>query len=88
MNIIYLKVAIHRVCTNIIWMIICPFLFLSVEAVDFHLQLISLQPSFRFTMEVESDTALHFSDMLVELEEGSFIASVYRRPTFTGLYTN
>lgn len=70
MNIIYLKATIHRVCTNIIWMIICLFLFLSVEAVDFHLQLISLQPSLRFTLEVVSDTALPVLDVLVELEDG------------------
>lgn len=73
MNIIYLKAAIHRVYTNIIWMIICPFLILSVEAVDFHLTLISLHPSLRFTMEVESDTALPFLDVLVDWKRGRLL---------------
>lgn len=39
-------------------------------------------------MQVESDLALPFLDVLEERKEMLFIISVHRKPTFTGLYTN
>lgn len=56
------------------------------EAETFYFQLNFLHPSFQFNMEVESDSALSFLDVLVERNEESFITSVYRK--ITGLYTN
>ena len=46
----------------------------------------SLQPSLRFTFEKESNLALPFLDVLVEKSPSKFITSIYRKPTFTGLY--
>ena len=46
----------------------------------------SLHPSLRFTFEKESNLALPFLDVLVEKSPSKFITSIYRKPTFTGLY--
>ena len=46
-----------------------------------------LHPALRFTMEIEADSKLPFMDILVQRTNGSFARSVYRKPTFTGLYT-
>ena len=42
--------------------------------------------SLRFTFEKESNLALPFMDVLVEKSPFKFITSIYRKPTFTGLY--
>ena len=47
----------------------------------------SLHPALTFTMEGEVDNALPFMDVLVERVGSSLVRSVYRKPTFTGLYT-
>lgn len=41
-----------------------------------------------FIVEVVSNIALPFLDVLAEGKEGSFITGVYRKSTSTGLYTN
>ena len=41
---------------------------------------------FRFTLEKESNSTLPFLDVLVYKEDSCFLTSVYRKPTFTGLY--
>ena len=46
----------------------------------------SLQSSLRFTFEKESNLALPFLVVLVEKSPSKFIASIYRKPTFTGQY--
>lgn len=51
----------------------------------FHLHLISTHRSLRFTMEVEYDSCLLFLGVFVERKAGSFITSVYHKPTFTGV---
>ena len=51
----------------------------------FH-KLNDLHPSLSFTMEEENSNKLPFLDVLVERGESSFLTSVYRKPTFTGLY--
>ena len=48
----------------------------------------SLHPSLRFTVEKEKDGVLPFLDVKVEKSSNEFLTSVYRKPTFTGLYTN
>ena len=42
--------------------------------------------SLTFTMEEENDNMLPFFDVLVEKSSSSFIISIYKKPTFTGLY--
>ena len=53
----------------------------------FFSRLNGLHPNLRFTMELESNGRLPFMDVLVEKGEGVLERSVYRKPTFTGLYT-
>ena len=45
-----------------------------------------LHPSLVFTMESEEDNKLPFLDVLVIREEKEFSSTIYRKPTFTGLY--
>ena len=46
-----------------------------------------LHPSLKFTCESEKLSKLPFLDVLVEKSsEGGVVTSVYRKPTFTGLY--
>ena len=48
----------------------------------------SQHPNINFTCEVESNKTLPFLDITISRSNGSFITSVYRKPTFTGLFTN
>ena len=41
-----------------------------------------------FTFEVESDNCLSFLDILISRENNKLHTSVYRKPTFSGLYSN
>ena len=41
-----------------------------------------------FTFEEESDNYMPFLDVKVIRSDGSFITSIYRKPTFSGVYTN
>ena len=56
------------------------------EALKFFHKLNDLHPSLSFTMEEENDNKLPFLDVLVERDELVFLTSVYRKPTFRGLY--
>ena len=40
-----------------------------------------------FTFEKEENNSLPFLDVLVEKSDTGFLTSVYRKPTFSGLYT-
>ena len=46
-----------------------------------------LHPSLQFTMESEDNGQLPFMDVRVRIEENVFTTAIYRKPTFTGLYT-
>ena len=48
----------------------------------------STHPNMSFTMETEQDGKLNFLDTLVNKIHTVFFTSLYRKPTFTGLYTN
>ena len=41
-----------------------------------------------FTYEIEKDHCLPFLDVNIMFSNGIFSTSVYRKPTFTGLFTN
>ena len=57
------------------------------DAQEFLELLNKLHPSLKFTCEFESVSKLSFLDVLVEKSGmGGVITSVYRKPTFTGLY--
>jgi hypothetical protein len=45
-------------------------------------------PNINFTSEVEADNSLPFLDVYVMRHNNSYITSVYRKPTFSGVYTN
>ena len=48
----------------------------------------SRHENMKFTYETENDNKLAFLDVLVSREEGKFTTSLYRKPTFSGLYSN
>ena len=56
------------------------------DALEFFDTLNQLHSSLSFTMEEESNGQLPFLDVLVERGDSSFLTSIYRKPTFTGLY--
>nr|WBB44924.1 reverse transcriptase [Chrysogorgia stellata] len=47
----------------------------------------TLHPSLKFTHEFEKNNKLAFLDVLVHKEDNCFLTSIYRKSTFTGLYT-
>ena len=57
-----------------------------VECNDFFSILNGLHASLQFTMESESDGCLPFMDVLVTRRSEGLVRSLYRKPTFTGLY--
>ena len=57
------------------------------ESVSFLSHLNSLHPALQFTHEEETNDCLSFLDVLVERNGPTFLCSVYRKPTFSGLYS-
>ena len=57
------------------------------EALSFFSRLNDLHPDLQFTMESETENQLPFMDVLIKRVGDDLIRSVYRKPTFTGLYT-
>ena len=57
------------------------------DADSFLIQLNSMHPSLKFTVEKESNHQLAFLDVFVHNISTAFLTSVYRKPTFSGLYT-
>jgi hypothetical protein len=47
-----------------------------------------LRPAIQFTMEIESDSAIPFLDVLVIRKETTLATKFYRKPTHTGWYLN
>lgn len=45
-------------------------------------------PNMNFTFEVESNNSLSFLDVNVNRYNENFLTSLYRKPTFSGVYTN
>ena len=64
-------------------------MFSSIDHIKkFHKYLNSRHKNMTFTYEVEHDNCLPFLDVLVTREGDSLLTSIYRKPTFSGLYTN
>ena len=57
------------------------------DADSFLIQLNSMHSSLKFTVEKESNHQLTFLDIFVHKTSTAFLTSVYRKPTFSGLYT-
>ena len=53
----------------------------------FYERLNSLHPALRFTREEEQEGSLPFMDVKVIRTTNGMATSIYRKPTFTGLYT-
>ena len=53
----------------------------------FHKYINSRHKNMTFTYEIEANNSLAFLDVLITREEG-FCTSLYRKPTFSGLYSN
>jgi hypothetical protein len=67
----------------------CFVLFRHESHADLFLQYLNLcHPSMQFTVESESEGKMPFLDMLISRPSGSFTTSVYRKPTFSGVYSN
>ena len=48
----------------------------------------SKHKNIKFTSELEHDGKLPFLDMLIDRNNGQMTTSIYRKPTFTGVYTH
>ena len=66
--------------------------FISVEIIEhvgkFKEYLNSKHQNINFTCEIECDDKMPFLDNLIDRKGGKFITRVYRKPTFTGVYTH
>ena len=58
------------------------------EAIKFLEYLNGLHPNIKFTMESEIDNKLPFLDLLLIRETNRLSISVYRKPTYSGVFTN
>ena len=55
---------------------------------EFQSYMNSRHASMNFTSEIEYDNSLPFLDVKVIRNQNTFITSLYRKPTFSGVYTN
>ena len=58
------------------------------QAEKFKKYLSSKHPNINFSLEKENDGRLSFSDINIFPEKGKFVTNVYRKKTFSGVYTN
>ena len=54
---------------------------------EFHQRLNELHPALKFTVERETNEQLPFMDVCVSKDNQHLVRSIFRKPTFTGLYT-
>ena len=54
----------------------------------FHKYIGSRHKNMAFTFEIENENSLPFLDVLVIREDNKLLTSLYRKPTFSGLYSN
>ena len=67
------------------WWYICA----SLDQVEkFKKYLSSKHPNINFSLEKENDGRLPFLDINIFREKGRFVTNVYRKKTFSGVYTN
>ena len=64
-------------------------LFTNIEHLEQFKAYMNLQhPNMNFTSELEVDDSLAFLDVFVTRTMDKFVTSVYRKPTFSGVYTH
>ena len=64
-------------------------LFRSKEHIEkFRLYLNCQHPNIKFTSEVEENNSICFLDIKTSRDNNKFLTSVYRQPTFSGIFTN
>ena len=81
---VLLHLSLHRRYVND-----CFFLFKSFDSVPLFLNYLNHQhSSISFTSELEKDGKLPFLDIEISRSNGKFSTSVYRKHTFTGLFTH
>ena len=78
------KPVFYRRCVDDIFV-----LFESAEHLSkFHAYLNTCHPNMSFSFEQEVNDKLSFLDVEVSRQQGKFVTSVYRKPTFSGVYTH
>ena len=64
-------------------------LFRSKEHIEkFRLYLNCQHPNIKFTSEIEENNSISFLDIKINRDNNRFLSSVYRKPTFSGVFTN
>ena len=69
------------------FMCVCIYIYIYIHVEKFHTYLNSRLKNMTLTHEVEQNNCISFLDVLVTREDVGFSTSVYRKPTFSGLYT-
>ena len=65
------------------------FLFRSKNHIEkFHLHLNCQHPNIKFTPEIEDNNSICFLDIKINRYNNRFLTSVYRKPTFSDVFTN
>ena len=54
----------------------------------FHLYLNCQHANIKFTSEIEENNSISFLDIKINRDSNRFLTSVYRKPTFSGVFTN
>ena len=54
----------------------------------FHLYLNCQHPNIKFTTDIEENNSISFLDIKINRDNNRFLTSVYRKPTFSGVFTN
>ena len=54
----------------------------------FGLYLNCQHPNIKFTSEIEENNSISFLDIKINRDNNRFLTSVYRKPTFSGVFTN
>ena len=54
----------------------------------FHLYLNCQHPNIKFTTDTEENNSISFLDIKINRDNNRFLTSVYRKPTFSGVFTN
>ena len=83
-----------------IWLENCPAHFKPIVSIRFvgdtfllfrtkyHVEKSKQYKNIKFTSKIEENGSLSFLDITITRENNKFVTSVYRKPTFSGVFTN